>query len=197
MRAYLRTRMVNAGVDKKKAKKLVKRLRPGGKMKFGGVTVATIATEHANGANAPFVIDKDLAKSLKKSGLTVYVGPDSGFILKFSNGLTVYLSADTGHISDMDTIVRRYYKANLAVMNIGDVNTMGPEEAAWATKKLIKPAAVIPSHANEQSTKGGKVIAGTKLEKFIKHMGGAMPVHIPLTERTMEFDGSGKCVKGC
>lgn len=197
MRAYLRARMINAGVSKKKAKKLVKRLRPGGKMKFGGVTVATISTEHANGANAPFVIDKGLSKALKKSGLTVYVGPDSGFILMFSNGLRVYLSADTGHISDMEIIVRRYYKANLAVMNMGDVNTMGPEEAAWATKELVKPAAVMPAHANEQSTKGGKVISGTKVDKFVKAIGGAVPVHIPLSGRTMEFDGNAKCVKGC
>jgi len=197
MRLYLRARMVNAGVDKKKAKKMVKRLRPGGKMKFGKVIVSAIPTIHSNGANPPFVMDKTLAKAMKKSGLTAYAGPDSGFILKFSNGLVVYISADTGHTSDMETLVRRYYKANLAVMNIGDVNTMGPEEAAWATKELIKPAAVIPSHANEQSTKGGKVIAGSKLDKFIKAVGSAMPVHPTISGRTMEFNGSGKCVKGC
>ena len=87
-------------------------------------------TVHANGAHASFVIDKALSKAMNKSGISAYVGPDSGFILKFSNGLVVYISADTGHTSDMETLVRRYYKANLAVMNIGDINTMGPEEAA-------------------------------------------------------------------
>jgi L-ascorbate metabolism protein UlaG (beta-lactamase superfamily) len=197
MRAYLSVRMVRAGVDKKKVKKLVKRLRPGGKMKFGGVIVSTIPTVHANGADAPFVIDKELQAAMKKSGFTAYAGPDSGFLLRFTNGLVVYISADTGHTSDMETLVRRYYKANLAVMNIGDINTMGPEEAAWATKELVKPASVIPSHANEQSTKGGKVIAGSKLETFIKDIGGALPVHPTISGQTMEFDGKGMCVKGC
>ena len=197
MRAYLRVRMINAGVSKKAAKKRVKRLRPGGKMKFGGVKVASIPTVHANGASPKFAMSKDLAKMLKKSGLMLFVGPDSGFVLTFSNGTVVYLSADTGHTSDMDTLVRRYYKANVAFMNIGDTNTMGPEEAAWATKELIKPTTVFATHANEQSTKDGKVVAGSKLDKFIKAIGGAMPAHPTISGRTMEFDGSGKCVKGC
>ena len=90
MRLYLRARLVNAGVDKKKAKKMVKRLRPGGKMTFGGVKVATIPTIHSNGANLPFVLNKELSQMLKKSGLTAYFGPDSGFVLAFSNGSVVY-----------------------------------------------------------------------------------------------------------
>ena len=70
MRAYLGARFINAGADKKTTRKLVKRLRPGGKMKFGGVTVAAIQTAHANGITPDFILDKDLAKALKKSGLT-------------------------------------------------------------------------------------------------------------------------------
>lgn len=196
MRAYLMPRMMAEGLDEKTAKKLVKRLRPGGKMKFGGVTVAAIPTFHANGASPAFMIDKDLAAAMKKSGLTAYVGPDSGFILKFSNGLVVYLSADTGHSADMDVLVRRYYGAELAIMNIGDVNTMGPEEAAWAVNELIRPKATIPSHANEESTRGGKVIPGSKADTF-KKLIRAIPVHLPLSGRTYEFDGDAICVKGC
>lgn len=196
MRAYLMPRMIAEGVDEKTAKKLVKRLRPGGKMKFGGVTVSAIPTIHANGASPAFMIDKDLAAAMKKSGLTAYVGPDSGFILKFSNGLVVYLSADTGHSADMDVLVRRYYGAELAIMNMGDINTMGPEEAAWAVNELIKPKAAMPTHANEESTKGGTVIAGSKVDTFVKQVKG-IPVHIPLSGKTYEFDGDAKCVKGC
>lgn len=160
MRAYLSARFINAGADGKTTKKSVKRLRPGGKLKFRGVTVAAILPEHANGISPSFILDKDLAKALKKSGLTAYAGPDSGFILKFSNGLTVYLSADTGHHVDMETIVRRYYKADIAIMNMNDTNTMGPEKAAWAFNQLIKPKVAMPTHANEMSTKGGKPVAG-------------------------------------
>jgi L-ascorbate metabolism protein UlaG (beta-lactamase superfamily) len=197
MGAYLKARLVNAGVDPKAAKKQAKRLRPGGSAKFGGVTVAAISTEHSNGISPSFILDKDLAKALKKSGLTAYAGPDTGFVLKFSNGLVVYLSADTGHVSDMDTIVRRYYGAELAIMNMGDRNTMGPKEAAWAAIELIKAKAVIPTHANEASTKGGKVVAGTKVDRFIKAVKGRIPYHIPLSGKTFEFDGDAKCVRGC
>ncbi len=49
--------------------------------------------------------------------------------------------------SDMAGIVRRYYKAELAIINIGDIFTMGPEEAAFAVNELIKPKAAIVAHA--------------------------------------------------
>ncbi|HAA92716.1 MAG: metal-dependent hydrolase [Rhodospirillaceae bacterium] len=197
MRAYLVTRMVNAGADKKSAKKAVKRVRPGGKMKFGGVTVATVSVEHANGASPGFIIDKALAASMKKSGLTAYVGPDNGFILTFSNGLVIYLSADTGHVADMDLIVRRYYKAQIAFMNAGDVHTMGPEEAAWAVNELVKPKVAFAVHLNEVSTKDGKVKKGSKLERFNKLVDKSIKTYSTLSGVTMAFDGNATCVTGC
>jgi hypothetical protein len=54
---------------------------------------------------------------------------------------------------------------------------------------------VIPSHANEVATKGGKVLPGTKTETFMKAV--KVPVHIPLSGKMMEFDSNGKCVAGC
>ena len=99
-------------------------------------------------------------------------------------------------MSDMETVVRRYYRAELAIMTIGDVYSMGPEEAAWAVNELIKPKAVIPTHANEESTKGGKAKSGSKAEKFMKLVNG-IPVHLPLSGKAMEFDGDAKCVSGC
>jgi hypothetical protein len=44
-------------------------------------------------------------------------------------------------------------------------------------------------------TVGGKVRPGSKTEAFIKATKAA--VHVPLSGRTMEFDGHGKCVAGC
>lgn len=81
-------------------------------------------------------------------------------------------------------------------MNIGDLYTMGPEEAAWAVNELIKPKAVIPSHANEEGTMGGKAKPGSKTAKFESLVTG-IPVHMPLSGRTMEFDAGAKCVTGC
>ncbi|MCZ6625625.1 MAG: MBL fold metallo-hydrolase [Deltaproteobacteria bacterium] len=190
MRGFLRKKVIAAGGSKKQ----MKLLRFGGKRTIGGVKIAIIPTVHANGVSPAF-LNKAMADAMKPDGLTAYVGPDNGYILTFTNGLVVYLSADTGHTSDMETIVRRYYKANLAIINIGDIFTMGPEEAAWAINELIKPKAAIPTHANE-ATKGGKVQPKSKTAKFMKLVKG-IPVHVPLSGRTMEFDGNAKCVSGC
>ena len=92
-------------------------------------------------------------------------------------------------------MVRRQYGAKLVVMNIGDTFTTGPKEAAFVINELIEPGSVIASHANELATQGGQVIAGTKTETFVKAT--EVPVHLPLSGRTMEFDTSGTCVAGC
>jgi L-ascorbate metabolism protein UlaG (beta-lactamase superfamily) len=191
MHRFLMAKVVAAGGSKKQ----VQILRFGGKRTVGGVKIAIIPTVHSNGVSPAF-LNKTMADALKPDGLPAYVGPDNGYILTFTNGLVVYLSADTGHTSDMETIVRRYYKANLAIINIGDMFTMGPEEAAWAINELIKPKAVIPSHVQEAATKGGKVKPKSKTAKFTKLVKD-IPVHLPLSGKTMEFDGNAKCVAGC
>jgi hypothetical protein len=60
---------------------------------------------------------------------------------------------------------------------------------------MVKPNAVIASHANEVATKDGKLLSGTRTEIFKNAV--KVPVHIPLSGKTMEFDGSGKCMSGC
>ena len=94
-------------------------------------------------------------------------------MLRFSNGLVAYLSGDTGITADQERVVRDYYHAKLAVMNIGDGFTTGPAEAAYVINELVKPASVIASHANEVGTVGGKVRPGSKTEAFIKAAQGA------------------------
>ncbi len=54
---------------------------------------------------------------------------------------------------------------------------------------------MIPSHANEVGTAGGKVRPGSKTEAFMKAV--KVPAYIPLSGRTMQFDANGKCVGGC
>ena len=116
-------------------------------------------------------------------------------MLTFSNGLVAYLSGDTGITAEQESVVRDHYRAKLVVMNIGDTFTTGPSEAAWVVNNLVKPASVIASHANQPSTSGGKVIAGTRVESFSKL--SKMPVHVPLSGRTMSFNAGGKCTGGC
>ena len=112
-----------------------------------------------------------------------------------SNGLTVYLSGDTGITAEQDLVVRQYYKTNLTVINIGGTFTTGPTEAAYVMNKLVKPKSIIASHANEQATQDGKPLAGTKTEAFMN--AAKARVYLPLSGKTMEFDGKGKCEAGC
>lgn len=169
-------------------------VRFGAMKSIGGVGITTVPAVHSNGIS-PELIGGTLGEEMKAAGLTAYAGPPTGYVLKFTNGLVAYLSGDTGITAEQELVVHDYYKANLAVMNIGDTYTTGPAEAAYVINEMVKPNAVIASHANEAATKDGKVLPGTRTEKFIKMT--TVPVHVPLSGNTMEFDGSGKCVAGC
>lgn len=168
--------------------------RFGASVKIGGVRIATVPAMHSNGLD-PAYIGGDLGKAMKAAGIAGDVGLATGYILTFSNGLVVYLSGDTGMIADQDKVVHGYYKAKLAVMNIGDTYTTGPKEAAYVINDMVKPVSVIASHANEVATKNGKVIPGTRTAIFKKAV--KVPVYIPLSGRMMEFNSGGKCVAGC
>lgn len=168
--------------------------RFGGSVTLGGVTIATVPAFHSNGLD-PDYIGGELGKGMQAAGIAGYVGEATGYVLKFSNGLVVYLSGDTGITAEQDLVVHGYYKAKLAVMNMGDGFSTGPKEAAYVINDLVKPNEVIASHANEVGTVGGKVRPGSKSEAFVKAV--KVPVHIPLSGKTMEFDSAGKCVAGC
>ena len=168
--------------------------RFGGSVKVGGVTIATVTALHSNGLD-PDYIGGELGKNMKEAGIAGYVGEATGYVLTFSNGLVAYLSGDTGITSEQETVVRGHYKAKLVVMNIGDTFTTGPAEAAYVINELVRPASVIASHANEVATKDGKVLPGTRTESFRNAV--KVPVLIPLSGKTLEFDGTGKCVAGC
>jgi len=191
MHTFLAAKVTAAGGDAKQ----VQLVRFGAQATVGGVTVATVPASHTN-AVPPEYLDKDLANALRMNGLFADVGPPTGYVLRFSNGLVAYLSGDTGITAEQEIVVRRYYKANLAVMNIGGSPfTTGPAESAFVITDLVKPNAVIATHVNEVATKDGKLVPGSKTEQFVKRVG--IPTHIPLSGRTMSFDGSGKCTAGC
>lgn len=199
MRDFLRAKVTAEGG----ASSQVDILRHGGKRTIGGVTIAVVRADHANGVPRE-ILDPALAGALAPDGLTAYAGPENGYVLTFSNGLAVYLSGDTGHTSDMATIVRGYYGADVAVLNMGDIFSMGPEEAAFAVNELIKPRTAIPSHANQASTSGGSVIPGTRAETFMKLVNGNgsksearghSTVLLPLSGVPISCDGKGRCVQ--
>ena len=168
--------------------------RFGGSVTVGGVRIATVAALHSNGVD-PDYIGGDLGKAMKAAGIAGDVGPATGYVLRFTNGLVAYLSGDTGILADQRLVIRDFYHAQLVVMNMGDGFTTGPAEAAYVVNELVQPVSVIPSHANEAGTVGGKVRPGSKTEAFMK--AARMPVHVPLSGITMEYDAGGKCVAGC
>lgn len=73
-----------------------------------------------------------------------YGGNPGGFLLTLVDG-NVYFACDTALFSDMKLIGR--VGLDLAVLPIGDLFTMGPDDSVEAVK-LLKPKRVAPSHYN-------------------------------------------------
>jgi len=178
----------------------VANLQLGGKrtVKLSGQTktvqIALVQADHSNSAPRSLLIGPEKT-NFGADNLNAYVGHANGYVLTFTNGLKAYLSGDTALMGDMKTIINGFYHANLAVINMGAF-AMQSEEAAFAVNELIQPNAVIPSHANEAATEGGKVRAKSKTNQFIDLVKGRS-VHVPLSGKTIEFDGNAKCVAGC
>ena len=106
-----------------------------------------------------------------------------------------YLSGDTGITAEQELVVNRFYRASLAVINIGGTFTTGPREAAHVINEMVRPVSVIASHANEAATAKGRLLPDTRTARFKAAV--KVPVHVPLSGRPMRFDGGGRCVSGC
>ncbi|MCB1800117.1 MAG: TAXI family TRAP transporter solute-binding subunit [Gammaproteobacteria bacterium] len=169
-------------------------VRFGGSKKLNAVTFTTVPAAHSNGISGG-MIGGELGGMLDHAGVTACAGPATGYVITFSNGLKVYLSGDTGITAEQRSVVGEYYGVQLAVINIGDTFTTGPREAAYVINELVRPAAVIASHANEQATRDGRLIEGTRTAQF--RQASRVPVHLPLSGRTMAFDAAGHCRSGC
>jgi L-ascorbate metabolism protein UlaG (beta-lactamase superfamily) len=154
-----------------------------------GVKITTIPAFHGGGAPQVFVDSPGVPP-----GLTGYAGTESGYIIRFSNGLSVLWTGDSGMIADW-AIQSEFYKVNLAVVHMGDTATMGPDEAAFAVNRLIKPRTVIPEHANEVSTTGGEVNPDTRVERLIRLVNRAKVI-VPLSGVPIVCDGQGNCRQG-
>ena len=108
----------------------VKHLRPmniGGRQTLSGIDIAMVPALHSSSA---------------QDG--TYLGPATGFVVRFENDLTLYFAGDTGLFSDMRMIRERYAPA-VAFLPIGGRFTMGPEDAAIAAEWL-GVRAIVPMH---------------------------------------------------
>jgi hypothetical protein len=158
-----------------------------------GVEITIVYAAHVNNA-PPALLTKPQQDALNADGAQLEYGPAVGFVVKFSNGLVAYLSSDTAIHAEMKTVINEFHKANLAVLNLG-ANPGIFISGAHAMNELVKPASIILTHVNEPATESGKLRPASQTARLIKQL--KAPAHLALSERTMEFDGKGKCVAGC
>jgi len=105
----------------------------------------TVGMNLGGGVNLPFGrVQLTLAFHSSQLPDGSYGGNPSGFLIQ-TQAATVYFACDTGLFGDMQLIGNR--GIDLAVLPIGDLFTMGPDDALEAVK-LIRPKIVVPSHFN-------------------------------------------------
>ena len=158
-----------------------------------GVEITIVFASHVNNA-PPALLSETQRAALNADGAILEYGPATGFVVKFTNGLVAYLTGDTGIHSEMKTVINEFHKANLAVLNLGP-NPGIFYSGAHAMNELVRPAAVILTHPNEPVTEGGKLRPASLTAALMKQL--KSQAHLAISGRTMEFDGTGKCVAGC
>ena len=65
-------------------------------------------------------------------------------MVRFENGQTIYFAGDTSVFGDM-RLIGEMYHPEIAFLPIGDLYTMGPEQAAMACE-LLGVKQVVPMH---------------------------------------------------
>jgi L-ascorbate metabolism protein UlaG (beta-lactamase superfamily) len=76
----------------------------------------------------------------------VHVGGEPvGFIIELENGQRIYHMGDTGLFGDLK-FIGEYYKPDVLLIPIGGNFTMGPVDAAFATREWLHPKIAIPMH---------------------------------------------------
>ncbi len=112
------------------ARQGLKHLRPmniGGRQRIAGIEISMVAALHSSSA---------------EDG--TYLGPATGFVVRFEDDYAIYFAGDTGLFSDMRLIRDRFAPA-VAFLPIGDRFTMGPEDAATAGEWL-GVRTIVPMH---------------------------------------------------
>lgn len=137
-------------------------LNPGGKAQFEFGMVKSTAAIHSS--------------SFHNGG---YAGVAAGFIFKTGEG-NFYYSGDTGLTLDM-TLVPKWAKLDFAVLPIGDVLTMGADDAAEAAK-LVEVQKVVGVHystfgfININTGEAKQTFAGSGLTLYLPAIGETIDV---------------------
>jgi L-ascorbate metabolism protein UlaG (beta-lactamase superfamily) len=107
-----------------------KHLRPmniGGRQHLSGLEIAMVTAVHSSSA---------------PDGS--YLGPATGFVVRFEDAPTIYFAGDTALFGDM-RLIRDRHGPHVAFLPIGDRFTMGPEDASIAAEWL-GVRAIVPMH---------------------------------------------------
>jgi L-ascorbate metabolism protein UlaG (beta-lactamase superfamily) len=102
----------------------------GGTVELDGATATMVEPKHSSGAQ-------------DEQG-THYVGVAAGFVLSVAGGPVVYHAGDTAVFGDMQ-LIRELYHPTVAMLPIGGHYTMGPKEAAMASR-FLTPEVILPLH---------------------------------------------------
>jgi L-ascorbate metabolism protein UlaG (beta-lactamase superfamily) len=105
-------------------------MNPGGTLQMLGLSITMVPAMHSS--------------SVVEDGKIIYLGVATGYVIRFENGLTVYYAGDTSIFGDM-RLIGEMYQPQIAFLPIGDLYTMGPEQAAKACE-LLGVKQVVPMH---------------------------------------------------
>lgn len=105
-------------------------MNPGGTLEMLGLSMTMVPAVHSS--------------SVVEDGRVVYLGLATGYVVRFEDGLTIYFAGDTAIFGDMRLIAELHHP-QIAFLPIGDLYTMGPEQAAKACE-LLGVKQVVPMH---------------------------------------------------
>jgi L-ascorbate metabolism protein UlaG (beta-lactamase superfamily) len=105
-------------------------MNPGGTLRALGLSITMVTAMHSS--------------SIEEDGKIIYLGVATGYIVTFEDGLTIYFAGDTSIFGDM-RLIGEMYRPTIAFLPIGDLYTMGPEQAAKACE-LLGVKQVVPMH---------------------------------------------------
>lgn len=114
----------------KKGLQHVTGMNPGGTLHMLGLSITMVPAVHSS--------------SVEDGSEVVYTGIATGYVIKFEDGMTVYFAGDTSVFGDM-RLIAEMYKPSIGFLPIGDLYTMGPEQAAKACE-LLGVSHVVPMH---------------------------------------------------
>lgn len=105
-------------------------MNPGGTLRALGLSITMVPALHSS--------------SIEEDGKIIYLGIATGYVVTLENGQTIYFAGDTGVFGDM-RLIAEMYRPEIAFLPIGDLYTMGPEQAAKACE-LLGVKQVVPMH---------------------------------------------------